>query len=50
MSKSSKNKQPIMVDGVKYDSINEASKLIPINRDKLKGRLKSNNFPNYYKC
>ena len=49
MSDGRKNKQKIIVDGIIYESITEASKLIPINRDKLKRRLKSKNFTTYEK-
>jgi hypothetical protein len=47
MSDSSKIKKPILVDGILYESITEASIKIPINRDKLRSRLKSKHFPNY---
>jgi hypothetical protein len=47
MSISSKNKKPVIIDGVEFESITEASKLIPINRDKLKVRIKSKHFVNY---
>lgn len=48
MSNSSKNKKPISIEGKIYDSITKASIEIGINRDKIKGRLKSNNFKDYY--
>ncbi len=44
-----KHKQQISVDGIIYESITIAAKLIPMNRDKLKSRLKSKHFPEYYK-
>jgi FKBP-type peptidyl-prolyl cis-trans isomerase len=49
MSENRKNKQKVSIDGVIYDSITDASNKIPINRDKLRVRLKSKNFPEYYK-
>jgi hypothetical protein len=47
MSKSNKNKKPIVIDGVEYESITAASKKLDMNRDKLRGRLKSKHFNNY---
>ena len=47
MSASRKNKKSVIIEGVVYDSIAEASKLIPINRDKLKARINSKNFTEY---
>jgi len=47
MSKSNKNKKVVVIDGVEYESITQASKILNINRDALKGRLKSKNFTNY---
>lgn len=43
------HKQQISVDGVIYNSIIEASKQIPMNRGKLRTRLDSKHFPEYYK-
>ena len=47
MSNSSKNKKPISIDNVIYESITKASIEIGLNRDLIKGRLKSKNFENY---
>jgi hypothetical protein len=49
ISKNHGSNQPVSVDGIIYSSITVASKLIPINRDKLRGRLNSIHFINYYK-
>lgn len=43
------HKQQISVNGIIYDSIIEASKQIPMNRGKLRTRLNSKHFPEYYK-
>lgn len=48
MSKNSKNKRPVIINGIEYESITEASKKIPMNRDKLRVRLSSKNFSEYY--
>jgi hypothetical protein len=48
MSESCKNKKKISVNGVIYESIKNASENIPMNRDKLKQRLKSKNFQDYF--
>lgn len=48
MSMGRKNKKPIMIMGFKYNSITEASKQIPMNRDKLRTRLNSKNFTDYF--
>jgi group I intron endonuclease len=42
-----KSKKPILIEGVTYNSINEAAKLIPMKKGKIKGRIKSKNFPEY---
>jgi hypothetical protein len=47
MSDSNKNKKPILIDNVIYESITQASIKIGLNRDLIKGRLKSKNFENY---
>jgi hypothetical protein len=47
MSDSNKNKKPILIDNVMYESITQASIKIGLNRDLIKGRLKSKNFENY---
>ena len=47
MSLNRKNKKSVCINGIKYESITDASKLIPMNRVKLKVRIKSLNFPEY---
>lgn len=47
MSTNSKNKKEVIINGILYNSITEASKLIPIERNKLKSRIKSKNFTEY---
>jgi len=49
ISKNHGSNQPVSVDGMIYSSITVASVLIPMNRDKLKNRLNSKHFPQYYK-
>lgn len=49
ISKNHGSNQPVSVDGIIYSSITVASVLIPMNRDKLKNRLNSKHFPQYYK-
>jgi len=47
MSESSKNKKQIIIDNVIYESISNASKILNINRELIKGRLRSKTYPNY---
>ena len=47
ISMSCKNKKPILVEGVIYESIAEGSRLIPMKIGKLKVRIRSKNFPEY---
>lgn len=47
MSDSSPNKKAIIIDNIEYDSITSASKILNLNRDMIKSRLKSKNFINY---
>jgi hypothetical protein len=42
-----KSKKPILIEGVTYNCINEAVRLIPMKKGKIKGRIKSKNFPEY---
>jgi trans-2-enoyl-CoA reductase len=48
MSNSSKNKKPISIDNVIYESITSASIEIGLNRELIKSRLKSKKFANYF--
>jgi hypothetical protein len=47
MSENSKNKKQIIIDNVIYESISNASKILNINRELIKGRLRSKTYPNY---
>lgn len=47
MSANNTSKRPVIIDGIVYDSIISASKLIPMDYSKLKVRIKSKNFQNY---
>jgi hypothetical protein len=47
MSKGRLNKQMVIIEGVTYESITVASKLIPMDRGKLRVRLKSKHFTEY---
>lgn len=48
MSLSRKNKKPVSIDNVIYESITNASIETGINRDCIKSRLKSKNFNTYF--
>ena len=42
------NKKKVMIDGVLYDSISDASSINNIERSLIRYRLKSNNYPDYF--
>ena len=47
ISDSSKNKKPILIDNIKYNSITDAAIKTGLNRDLIKGRLRSKNYNNF---
>jgi hypothetical protein len=47
IKESTKNKINILIDGIEYESITEASRLLKIELTKIHRRLKSDKYPNY---